>query len=155
MLPVSSALSDIRKPIICLSCLFRRSDIYNSRFTLRIYINKKLGFFPLLVGWDRRLTCFKRFNPILSTNTAFLHSSPKTKKASLSSRMKLEKIGTHQGELGSLRWCVLTQQRPVCILAATRWALDKSVVQIPAPNPYLLEFANAIPSASSYSTLKR
>lgn len=48
-----------------------------------------------------RLTCFKRFNPILSTNTTFLHSSPKTKKkSSLSQKWNVEKMLHTKGSLG-------------------------------------------------------
>lgn len=67
----------------------------------------------------------------------------------------INSLNTHQGELGSLRWCVLTQTSPASMFAATRCALDKSDVQMPAPSPYLHSFAREVPSFSDFIVKSR
>ena len=76
--------------------------------------------------------------PLMSRNKSALHV--------LDSGMCMK--ATNHGELGSLRWCVLTHTRPASISAETRCAFDKSCVQMPAPSPYLHALASSTPSRS-------
>ena len=87
----------------------------------------------MVTGEHTKLTLFKSFDPIFSPYSALFHSSP-VFAGHILQKILMKNNKAYHGELGSFRWWQLIQTTPASIAAATRWALDRSVVHTLAPS---------------------
>jgi hypothetical protein len=141
-----STIPAFRRAILCEPVVilhsFQWSGIYDGWLALWVWLRNFSAQIDWLVLF---LTAFQSFQSILSPNSTCFHTAPKS--------IVYEYINwllrtTHQGELGSFRWCVLTQTIPDSNSAETVCAFEMSVVHIPAPRPYLLSLASWMPTLS-------